>query len=347
MKVYCSHILVWWVRLFAVVYTFPAECQIGGTDLATSVSRGVDPYFVESSDTISRYGPWCITRDILQDHDGNFWFATWRGIIEYDGKVFTNHTLKNGLIRFHVVSLFEDKTGVKWFGTARGGLYRYDGKVFTLFTKKDGLPDSTIVCMAEDKAGHIWFGTEEGGASRYDGRSFRNFTTDNGLSSNHVNAIVTDRTGKVWFGTTAGLDCYNGKTVSHLTRSGKAIQRVLSLLQDTAGNMWIGRFDGLTRYDGKSFTDFLSALLTCYIREDSKGNIWLAHSEPNDRHPDLPKQVLYLYDGKSFKPVIAKDGLNDFQVFGNITDREGNTWFGTMQGPCMYNGKTFTYFTRE
>src|SRR5689334_1073177 len=65
------------------------------------VKEGIDPYFVESRDTFSVHGPQCIVRDVLQDKNGNIWLASWQGIIKYDGKVFTNYTLKESLIHFH------------------------------------------------------------------------------------------------------------------------------------------------------------------------------------------------------------------------------------------------------
>ena len=159
------------------------NAQITSSQLKTSVEAGVDPYFIESKDTVSIYGPNHITRDVLQDKNGNFWFATWHGIIKYDGKIFTNYTLKEDLIHFHVVSCYEDKKGNLWFGTARGGLYRYDpsvalskiGKPFTLFTTKDGLADNSVSAFAEDTEGNIWFGSYNG-ASRYNGKTFINFT---------------------------------------------------------------------------------------------------------------------------------------------------------------------------
>lgn len=337
---------VYRIILFFQLLTFRGLAQVLSGDLASLVAAGIDPYFVESQDTVSPYGPFSITRAVMQDKRGHMWFATWQGIVEYDGKVFINHTLKDGLIHFHIVSLFEDSKENKWFGTARGGLYLYNGRWFTLFTKKDGLPDSTVVSIAEDSKGNVWFGTEEGGASFYDGKQFHNLNTKDGLSSNHVNAITPDKNGLVWLGTMKGVDIYDGKEIRHLTRRGKPIEKVTGLLQDNHGNLWIGRFDGLSRYDGNSFTDFLSPHLTYYQSQDISGHIWLSHAETNTRYTNLPKQVLYMYDGKSFRRIVEKDGPADFQVFGNCKDKEGNTWFGTMHGLCRFDGKKFTYFAR-
>ena len=340
--------------------------QITKSDLQTSVDAGIDPYFIESIDTISPYGPNHITRDVLQDRNGNLWFATWLGIIKYDGKLFTNYTLKENLIQFHVVSVFEDKKRNLWFGTARGGLYRYDGISFTLFTTKDGLADNTVTAFAEDNEGNIWFGTDNG-ASRYDGKAFTNFTMKDGLISNSVSAIIQDKNGKLWFGcrpgnymsNDGGISCYNtstplstsGKTFTAFTnKDGSPFKNITSLLEDKNGNIWIGQFDGLTVFNPstKSYTDLLTDHLTYYMIDDQEGNIWLTHSEPNPYNSNIPNQVLYRYDvsTNSFTMIIEKNGPNDFQIFGKTEDKDGNIWFGTMHGPCRYDGKSFTYFTK-
>jgi len=74
---------------------------------------------------------------------------SFQGIIKYDGKVFTNYTLKEDLIHFHMFSVMEDKIGNLWFGSVGGGVYKYDGKSFTLFTTEGGLPDDRISCFME------------------------------------------------------------------------------------------------------------------------------------------------------------------------------------------------------
>ena len=167
-----------------------------------------DPSFTMSKDTISTHGPRSITRNVLQDKNGKYWFATWEGVVSFDGKRFTNVTLKEGLRRFHVFSILEDKMGNLWFGTIGGGVYRYDGKSFTYFTTRDGLASNVILCMLEDNFGNIWFGTQDG-VSRYDWKTFTNFTTLDGLSSNFISSIVQAKTGKLWFGTDGGVCCFD------------------------------------------------------------------------------------------------------------------------------------------
>lgn len=342
---------IWFLLLFAIPGNTYA--QITSAELQAWVDAGIDPYFKESRDTVSKQGPDCIVRDVLQDRKGHYWLATWQGIIQYDGKVFTNHTLKDGLIRFHVAACYEDKKGNLWFGTARGGVYRYDGRRFTLFTTKDGLADNNVSCFAEDRAGNIWLGTENG-ASRYDGKTFTNFTTKSGLRSNNVSAILQDKTGKLWFGCRSstymaddgGLSCYDGTSFRDLTQGDSLLRKgICSLLEDRNGHIWIGTFGGLTRYNGKVFKQIreLPPYLVYYIVEDPKGAIWLTSGQSNPRY-DIAMQRLCRYDGRRFTKVMEKGEPGDNQIFGKIADKAGHIWFGTLKGVCRYDGKTFTYF---
>ena len=316
-------------------------------EMESFLEAGVDPYFVETKDTFSTIGPQCIVRNLIQDKAGNFWLATWHGIMKYDGKVFTNYTLKDGLIHFHVGSLFEDSKGNIWFGNVRGGVYRYDGKAFALFTTNDGLPDNTAYCMAEDKNGNIWFGTEQG-VGRYDGKTFTNFTTKDGLCDNYVNAVIKDKTGRMWFGTNNGISCYDGKVFTQFTdKNNLPFKQVASLFEDREGNIWIGSWakqsggKGLCRYDGKSVTDFITPYFVMYMCEDKKGNLWLAHNKGADN----VNFALYSYDRKTFTKIIEQLKPDNPLIFGIIEDVKGNIWFGTTKGVCRYDGKDFNYFT--
>jgi len=190
----------------------------------------------------------------------------------------------------------------------------------------------------------MWFGAETG-VSRYDGTKFTSFTNQDVLAGKYINAMMQDKAGKIWVGASDGISCYDGKSFTAFTgKNGQPFKKVTALFQDKTGKIWIGRMDGLTMYDGKSFTDTLSNFLTYYFTEDKAGNVWFTHSEPNTQNSNLPSQVLYRYDGKDFAKIIEKDKPNDFQLFGKTVDRDGNTWFGTMHGPCRYDGKTFTSF---
>lgn len=298
---------------------------------ALSNQRPGDPNFIMTQDTVSVKGPHSITRHILQDRNGTIWFATWQGIIRYDGKLFTNMTLKEGLDHFHVFSILEDRIGNLWFGTIGGGIYRYDGKAFTHFTNADGLAGNTVFCILEDKSGTIWLGTGSG-LSRYDGRTFSSFKKSDGLAHDSVYAIVQDKSGKLWLGTEGGINSLythpsNGG-FSRLTKEeALPFRHVVGLMTDKAGDIWIGSQAGLFRYNPSMKTlshvtnDFMSN-----IYEDQRGNIWFGG--------DVNR-----YDGKSLVHYSLKKGQNSNTVFCIFEDRSGNLWLGSMDGVRRYDGK--------
>ena len=302
-----------------------------------------DPTFVESKDTVSMYGPHSITRNMLQDRNGLYWFATWQGIIRYDGITFTNMTLKEGLGHFRVFSILEDRAGNLWFGTLGGGLYRYNPsallstgtKPFTYFTMADGLAGNTIMSMLEDHFGNIWFGTDRG-VSCYNGNTFTNFTKKDGLTHDSVYAMVQDNTGMLWFGTQGATCCYyptpSLNTASKFIKIESRFGNVRAMVKDKSGNLWFGSTSGgLSRYDGKSFTYFTEkeGLNNNYIgciSEDKAGNIWLGGD-------------VICYNGKSFIRFAILEGQNSNTLFCIYEDKSGDIWFCNMDGVRRYDGK--------
>jgi ligand-binding sensor domain-containing protein len=301
----------------------------------------IDPYFVETRDIVSTRGPVSITRNILQDRKGNMWFATWQGIMSYDGKEFTNHTLQSGLKHFHVFSALEDRAGHLWFGTIRGGAYRFDGRTFKLFNTLNGLPNNEILCFFEDRSGNLWIGTDNG-VARYDGREFKSYTVNDGLSGRSVNSIAEDQQGRLWFATRYGergdLCYFDGKTfTSFRDKEKRVLANVRSVVVDRTGLIWIGGQDGLFTYDG-SMIKTISEKFIGYIFEDRKGKIWLSYGNGDGT------MSFGHFDGNSVLTLIEKRGAQDVQVFGITQDREDRIWFGSMRGASMYDGKTFRTF---
>ena len=302
-------------------------------DLEKISMNDFDPYFIETNSITSPTGPDCITRNILQDRNGDVWLASWKGIIRYDGNSFTNFTNKNKLRRFHVFSLLEDTKGNLWFGTIGAGAYKYDGDTFTNITVQDGLANDTVGCMFEDTSGNIWFGTA-GGASMYDGNSFHNFTDADGLSNNDINSIIEDVSGNLWFGTRGNVSIYDGDSFTNFTKEdNSSFTNVRSIIEDKNGYIWLGGNDGLWRFDGTSFVQYTSDFVG-YIYEDSAGYFWVSAAEPNPYH-----WVLWRYDASAVPLSATKIKKQSGQLYGIFEDTNGDIWVGNERGVFRYDGK--------
>ena len=205
---------------------------------------------------------------ILQDRDGVMWFGTGNptrpgsGVSRFDGKTWITITKvssdagvrdsgTNGLADNTVLSIFQDRDGVIWFGTGNhedtgNGVSRFDGANWQTYTDADGLAHNTVLSIFQDRKGTMWFGTYGGGVSRYDGKVWTSYTTDDGLGSDYISAIVQDAAGLMWFGTLdGGVSRFDGRSFQTIdSRDGLLNDTVTSVYVDKNGAVWIGTLGG-------------------------------------------------------------------------------------------------------
>jgi ligand-binding sensor domain-containing protein len=280
----------------------------------------------------------------IQDKEGNLWFGTTAdGIYNYDGKLFTQFTMTNGLNSNTVWCILEDKSGKIWIGTS-DGVCLYNDNKFTkiqIAQSNDTLSSKYDVwSIMQDKSGKLWFSTGIG-VYVFDGKSFTSFTVTEKVKECYfrIEKILEDKAGNFWFGgrCNPGVYCYDGKTITHLKPNGD--DWAWPVLQDKKGNIWFSSWKGAYRYDGKSYTSFtkkdgLSGDMVARIIEDKKGNLWFGGDG------------LTRYDEKSFTCFTEKDGLFNRSVWSILEDNSGNFWVGTREtGLYLNDGKKFTKFS--
>ncbi|MBI3594231.1 MAG: hypothetical protein HY200_04675 [Nitrospirae bacterium] len=96
------------------------------------------------------------------DQNGTKWFGTWgAGLSRFDGKVWKNFTMKDGLPGNFVADISVDSDNGLWIGT-EGGIGYFNGTEWTKYTREDGLIDDSVFTIARDKKGSKWFGTLDG-----------------------------------------------------------------------------------------------------------------------------------------------------------------------------------------
>lgn len=313
----------------------------------------------------------------FQDRASNLWFGTLNeGVYRYDGKTFTQFTIKDGLGDNAVNAIIEDKTGNILFGTD-AGICKYDGKIFNKYFETDTLNNLKITTLLEDRDGNIWFGAMNKGIYRYDGTNLSNFLYKYEhpfFADKHekmISDIIQDKKGNIWFSSfnRGGVWRYDGKILAHFLPSADYYlfledersnaysssdtkyvhspdyitdDMIQSMTEDKAGSIWFAtRRHGVCRYDGKTFTSFREnedfvSYGILSIFEDKKGNVWFT----------TEKNGVYCYDGKTFKNHTTADGLVNNSVWFVIEDKNGNLWFGTRGfGLSCYDGKTFITFS--
>jgi ligand-binding sensor domain-containing protein len=307
----------------------------------------------------------------LEDKNGSLWFGTsGEGVYRYDGKLFTQFTMQDGLSSNAVCSILEDRNGNIWIGT-KDGLCCFDGKVIkqvlianpTLFppfsSNSNYTPEkhpNAVFSMMQDKKGALWLGTTNG-VYCYDGKTFTEFpgnytvSNDSNLTLKSVQCMYEDKKGNIWFGSGPmafeGLSVYDGKVLTKVKLKGE--NWIRSIAENKSGNLQLAtRRIGVIIFDGKNFSRYptpknLKNDLLNYAFTDHQGNTWYASDYVNDN--DITTGGLGRYDGKTFHEFTKNDGLTNTSVMFIMEDKKGNIWVGTRNtGLYCYNGKTFTAF---
>ena len=109
--------------------------------------------------------------DILQDHKGQLWFATWNGLNKFDGYRFVSYKVspdgKSGLSTTRLVSIAEDKLGYIWILTYDNVVCRFNPKTETFEQiLDDNSSPYQILSVHVMKSGDVWLLVKGDGAVR-------------------------------------------------------------------------------------------------------------------------------------------------------------------------------------
>lgn len=282
-------------------------------------------------------------RDMLEDRDGNFWFASSsEGLLRVSGQQVSRFTAKDGLSGDLVVRLFEDRDGNLWVGTNGGGLDRFRDGSFTTYAKEEGLASDLPFAVIEDRAGDIWV-TTAAGLNQLRGNHIRVFTPADGLPTD-TTALWEDRAQDLWVGTsTSGLfRMTHGRFVQALaTRDGIPAYLISGILEDSRHQLWLSTSGGgLVRYVSGQIRVYSTAdgLLTNSLfamAEGVKGTIWIGTNGGLNS----------IQDGQ-IKSHATKDGPSNAWIVSLYFDSRNILWIGTIgRGLYRLEDGHFTRYT--
>lgn len=270
----------------------------------------------------------------------------------------------------HVYSIYQDRSGVVWFGDASAfGLSKYAPykNKFRLYKSNlfstNSLSNNYIRGIYEDSKGFLWICTQYGGLNRLDRQTnvytvYKHLANDpTSLPNDNVWAIHEDRDGTFWIGTNnivSGVlslaKLHSKKPVFSTYKrpdNGKAIRFVQVLYQDRQQRLWIGTSaDTSVVYclsaDRKRCTAFtqqntnVSTLLDVQsIMQDTQGRMWFAGVYGLVRFDESSPTKAWRTYRRS--PTNPKSLSEDFTTCVMQT-RKGEIWVATKGGGlCRYN----------
>ncbi|MET0166219.1 MAG: two-component regulator propeller domain-containing protein, partial [Vicinamibacterales bacterium] len=249
---------------------------------------------------------------LLDDGGNGFWVPSSLGLYYFDRRTerVTRHfqhddTDPNSLSDNSVISLYRDRSGLLWVGTANGGVNTLDLRQerFTQYSYRPSEPASLasakVTAIHEDADGVLWVGLFPRALDRVDRHTGRvthyRPGAGNSLSKgNELNTILRDSRGYLWVGGwAAGLDRYDERSgrFTHYAHDpddpgSLMTDNLICLHEDPDGQLWVGQFGGVSRFDPATerFTNYRigpddSASLAysvSAIHRDRSGTLWVA-----------------------------------------------------------------------
>lgn len=236
---------------------------------------------LQMADPDSPLNNWVLKPDDL-------WFrmgSTKNGAYRFDGKylhylkfptspqefIFYKNNPNTSLKPYGLYTIYKDRKGFMWFGTASLGVCRYDGKNLNwhyeeqLQTTPNG-GDFGTRAIFEDKNGKFWINNTR---FRYVIETYGNkpitFKKENGIGYlNKTNkmefpfflSVTEDNKGNLWLATYEdGVYKYNGKELIHYPiKDGETDVLLFTIYKDNKGVLWLGTHNaGVYKFMGKTF----------------------------------------------------------------------------------------------
>ena len=267
-----------------------------------------------------------VVNDLLEDHEGDIWVATARGIDRIrDPKVQLYSTL-NGLSSDLINAVYGARDGTVWIGTSAGGLDRLDGEHVIAYSRAAGLPDRSVYSLYEDAAGKLWVATDYEVARQSGGR-FVEVLAASGQHLNRVFSIAGNPSGALWLANAQGLFNVRNGVARPVSVPGSDNTDIYGLLVARAGDVWLGHYRGgitvLCNGSAKHFDghDGLGSGPVRALYEDDDGTVWAGIGDGLSRFRDA-----------RWTTWTAAQGLPEGGVQGIVDDEAGGLWLLTPAG---------------
>ncbi|MCC8536434.1 diguanylate cyclase domain-containing protein [Xanthomonas axonopodis pv. poinsettiicola] len=285
-------------------------------------------------------------RDIAQTPDGALWFATWEGLVRYNGLEFSviDRSTRPGLPDNGVGALYVDRDGALWLSDARGNLVRRsaDGQ-WRHWQRSGQWPQALIHAMTMDADGRMWLLFEGHGLGCLwpDGR-FDYFPPRDGvpLQSSFPRMLFDDR-GRLLIGTLDGLIYREPDGRMHRAPAAFGLPPGLAWpYRAPNGTLWVVAGEGLYRlHDERAERvhrvpgqGHFTAML-----QDRNGDLWLG-SENQGLLRIGSHGVEYLPAGRS---------LPTGRIVSLREDAEGSIWVGANGGLFRLRETLFSSYSQR
>ena len=295
---------------------------------------------------------------IEESADSHLFVISSNGFIELDGSRVVPHPSlseqlgvdlgagrpPSGIELYHV---FQDRTGVLWFATAKGLARRVNGSIERF--QPYGGKGRGVHKVYEDPQGNLWVQSSTGvavggvvaGVFRVAGTKLEPL-----VANIRTRCISADREGNLWVGTFGnGLLRFRDRPVRTFSKAdGLPNDIPMTALSKRDGTLWVGNnCGGLSVFDGQRFKtyderDGLANSCVWSLAEGKNGELWVGTWGGG----------LFRFADGHFVQFTSRQGLASNVVRAITIAHDGSLWIATENGVShMVNGQFHNYSTTD
>lgn len=313
---------------------------------------------------------------MIQDRQGAIWVPTRRGLFRFSNNRWTLVGKDEGYDGSEAFSIYEDRAGHLWVGSA-SGVYEKKKDVFELVDTSA----TSVQSLTEDESGNMWVTDPQEVLMRLSTHTSPPHERSIRLPTGAWR-LMRDGHGQIWAAAFGGglmrvRDPLGASAlVEHYEYEHRLAGSPRSLFEDREGNIWVGMRGGLIRLSESSFTNVtqLEGLTNEGVRTaavGSDGSVWVATGHGlnrftssgrtayelsqtmalhTDRHGTLlvssAGQISKFVNGR-FMAMNLPDVIRRSRVMAITTDFDNNLWLCTaLKGVMTWDGKTVTTFDK-
>ncbi|MGB3392374.1 MAG: diguanylate cyclase [Stenotrophomonas sp.] len=335
----------WLVLLCWLCLPLPAIAAGPGPGPTADVASPLRDYAVDM--WTSRDGlPHNSLRAIAQTPEGHLWFATWEGLVRYNGLDFIVYDRGStpGLLDNGVGTLYVDSDGALWISDSRGNVLRrgLDGR-WDGWPRQAPAPEVLIQSMRKDSKGRLWL--------LYEGRGLGYLTPDGqfvyeppppdvpmGMTHTWMEIDAQDR---VWVGTLDGLVVRGTDGVLRRVPDEYGLSHgVVWPYRAPDGVLWIVTDGGLYRMQGdrpQRVRQLPGITHATAMLQDRHGDLWLG----------TENQGLFRIGSRGVEHMPDSRMLPRGRIVSLLEDAEGSIWAGANGGLYRLRETLFSSYTRS
>jgi len=330
------------LKIWNITEDLEGNILIATNEHGLAIFKGERFVSFDKKDGLLDQNVWAIT----QDKGGKYWFGTNKGISVYNPKAgtkgikFAYYNEKSNSIGNQIRFLKKDKNDNIWLGTEDNGVNMYNYKTGRFETApviaRYMSSNTTITALEIDNQNQLWIGTFAGIIYYEIDNQKSNFISQiNGLNGSDISSIYADSKDRVWVGINngKGLNIIKGSEISKVSIDESIT--VKCMVEDKKGNIWIGtRSKGIIVFNGKKIikrftqSDGLLSNLINQLKVDDNNNIYIGTSRGLNKI-NANENIITYTEKSGFTGIEAKDNAS-------YKDKDGNLWFGTVNGVTKY-----------